>query len=151
MISGGDEVGRTQRGNNNAYCIDGPDTWTPWPGDRDFLAFARQALAARGRHRAARMTRFLTTDDVTWLTLDGRRLTEADWHDATRRAFGGWFRRAGTLLYLNAGASDEPATLPGGVAWELVLDTAAPGVTGPRAGTITAGTCSLVLLAAASA
>jgi glycogen operon protein len=62
MISGGDEVGRTQRGNNNAYCQDSDLAWTPWdrPEDeRAFLDFVRRLLALRAAHPVLRRRRFL--------------------------------------------------------------------------------------------
>ncbi len=75
MLSGGDELGRSQSGNNNAYCHDSSLTWTPWPDDsetRAFLAFVRQAAALRASEPALMRHEFLDGEidgvtDVRWL------------------------------------------------------------------------------------
>ena len=95
MLGGGDELGRTQLGNNNAYCHDSPLSWTPWPGDQDLLAFTRRALALRRAHPQLRRTVFFNGGtageaDVTWLGPSGLELTDDDWQDAGARALGMW-------------------------------------------------------------
>jgi glycogen operon protein len=96
MISHGDELGRTQRGNNNAYCIDDERTWVDWEhADGEMLAFASAALAIRRENAVFRRRRFFRgeasapglPDDVAWLRPDGKPMQEADWHDASRRSF----------------------------------------------------------------
>jgi len=145
MLGGGDELGRTQHGNNNPYCHDSPLTWTPWPGDTELLAFTRRALALRHAHRQLRRPSFLnggTVDeaDVVWLGPSGRALTEADWQDADGRALGMWLRGRdqgagddGLLVLLNPGESDVDFHLPApaGAAWMLELSSA-EGVVLPR-------------------
>lgn len=87
MISGGDELGRTQRGNNNAYCHDSEVSWTPWReedgADLALLAFVQQLAAWRRATPAVRRSTFFRDDgaDVAWLRPDGAPMTEADWHD----------------------------------------------------------------------
>jgi glycogen operon protein len=79
MISGGDELGRSQSGNNNAYCQDSPLAWTPWPpdaADETFLAFARSVAAFRAAEPVLRRETFFRgvhggTADVRWLNADG--------------------------------------------------------------------------------
>jgi glycogen operon protein len=107
MILAGDEVLRTQRGNNNAYSQDNDVSWFDWrlvEKNRDMLRFTRELIAFRRRHPALRRRRFLTGEtapgatlpDVTW---HGERLNEPPWHDGHAR----W------LAFTLAGAeSDEP-------------------------------------------
>jgi isoamylase len=91
MLSGGDELGRTQHGNNNAYCHNSEVSWTPWReedgADLELLAFVRQLAAWRRAHPAVRRDTFFSDDgtEVEWLRPDGAPMTEADWHDTHRR------------------------------------------------------------------
>lgn len=152
MISGGDEVGRTQQGNNNAYCHDSPLTWTAWgeQADSSLQTFVETLVAFRqsqpvlmrrtflGGHRAG-------AADVLWLRPDGQEMTEADWADPERRviqvlldgdaigetdAQGERVVGDTILLVFNSGRSDTTITLPRQKApvsrWERVLDTARP-------------------------
>ena len=83
MLTAGDEFGRTQRGNNNAYAQDNEITWLDWLSrDRDLEAFT--AELARLREEAPQIgdPRFLRADDVTWLQADGTPFDEAAWNDA---------------------------------------------------------------------
>ncbi len=98
MILGGDELSRTQRGNNNAYCQDNEINWYDWNLDRRkqrFLDFVRRLTAFRKHHPSFRRRQFLTGDadangvkDVLWWHPDGREMTEDDWHDSNQHAFG---------------------------------------------------------------
>ncbi len=91
MISGGDELGRTQHGNNNAYCQDNATSWTPWTtedgADPALLAFVRELLARRRATPALRRATFFPADtgDVLWRRLDGAPMTADDWHDPDGR------------------------------------------------------------------
>lgn len=91
MISGGDELGRSQRGNNNAYCHDSELSWTPWlpeqGADLTLLAFVQRLSAWRRATPALHRETFFSADhtDVTWLRPDGTPMTDADWHDAEAR------------------------------------------------------------------
>jgi isoamylase len=152
MLSGGDELGRTQRGNNNAYCHDSPLTWTPWTGpdaDHTMLEFLERVVAVRTTSAALRRRTFLAGRkaggaDVLWLRADGTEMTDADWADASRHWVGMLLdgTRIGELdhegkpitgdslyVFLNASATPVTITLPrvpsGGV-WEHVLDTNDP-------------------------
>lgn len=93
MLSHGDELGRSQSGNNNAYCQDSELTWVDWnvdDGGLELLAFFRQAFALRRSNAVFRRQRFFRgeclpsgTVDISWLGPDGLPLTESDWGDAS--------------------------------------------------------------------
>lgn len=91
MISGGDELGRSQLGNNNAYCQDSPLSWTPWTADDGadlaLLEFVQALSAWRRDTPAVRRATFLTTADVQWLHLDYTPLEEHDWHATELEGF----------------------------------------------------------------
>jgi isoamylase len=151
MLSGGDEVGRTQQGNNNAYCQDNELSWTPWEWDEDaraFLIFVERLMALRRSQPVLRRRTFLAgrrpgAADVLWLQPDGREMDAAAWADGGRRALGVLFdgdaileagprgeRVVGDtlLILLNADGGDVEFTLPGRepAVWERLIDTAAP-------------------------
>ena len=89
MLSGGDEIGRTQQGNNNAYCQDNETTWFDWSNaDADLLAFARRLIALRRQHAVFRRRRFLVGTEVSeleWFTPAGTPMTSGDWADTNAR------------------------------------------------------------------
>ena len=139
MICGGDELGRTQGGNNNAYCQDNGTSWFDWdltPADRELLAFVRRLIRLRRDHPALRRRRFLRgesarsggTGDVTWFGPDGREMTEETWRQAALKCLGmrlggdtveeiddhgGRFVDGTLLLLFNANDREAPFTLPG--------------------------------------
>jgi len=99
MLSHGDELGRTQLGNNNAYCQDGPLTWVDWEPDRsgrELLAFARRVFALRREHPVLRRRSFFSgrpgegrqAKDLVWLRPDGAELSAEDWQDPEIRRLG---------------------------------------------------------------
>lgn len=99
MISHGDELGRTQRGNNNAYCHDNELTWVDWNPDaraREFLRFTRKVFELRRANPVFRRRSFFSgrpaadngVRDVTWLRCDGSEMTEQEWRDPENRALG---------------------------------------------------------------
>jgi isoamylase len=135
MISGGDEIGRTQEGNNNAYCHDSPLSWTSWEinqSERDFLAFVARVTELRRTHAALRQTAFLRGTDTSspnarWLRPDGAEMTIPDWRNPEVRALA--LQLDDALIVLNAGEQDVAWTLPalpGGSRWTRRIDTAAP-------------------------
>jgi isoamylase len=85
MLLGGDERGRTQQGNNNAYCQDNEITWFDWStGDDDLLAYTRRLIAFRQAHPVFRRRRFLAgkeASELGWFTFAGTPMTPADWAD----------------------------------------------------------------------
>jgi glycogen operon protein len=136
MLSGGDEVGRTQGGNNNAYCHDSPLSWTQWPGDQDLLAFTQRALELRRAHSHLRRASFFNggtagVADVVWLGPSGNELIEADWQDADARALGMWLPASGDsasslLVLFNPTDDDLEFHLPevAGASWTIALSSA---------------------------
>jgi isoamylase len=109
MLSHGDEVARTQKGNNNAYAQDNEITWLNWDLDwrrRELLDFTRRVLAIRQAHPALRRRHFFRGEmvddsglkDVTWLRPDGNELAEEDWRSTDLAAFG---------MLINGSATDE--------------------------------------------
>jgi glycogen operon protein len=101
MLLGGDEMGRTQQGNNNAYCQDNEITWFDWSDqDTGLLEFTRRLIALRKAHPVFRRSRFLAgaeAYDLRWFTPSGTGMTDADWSDASALAI---------ALYLDG--SDAP-------------------------------------------
>ena len=89
LLLGGDELGRTQRGNNNAYCQDGELTWFDWGHvDEDLLAFTRTLIAFRLAHPVFRRRRFLSGIDrslLRWFTPAGTVVTAEQWGDPGAR------------------------------------------------------------------
>jgi len=99
MITAGDERGRTQRGNNNAFCQDDETSWMDWrPEDAwlDLYDVAKAALRLRREHPALRQRHFLAgrptvpggPKDLAWIHPEGREMTESDWFDARLHTFG---------------------------------------------------------------
>ena len=90
MLLGGDELGRTQRGNNNAYCQDNEISWFDWDHvDHDLLAFTRRLIAFRHAHPVFRRRRFLAgmeASELAWFGTDGRAMTGAEWVDPATRS-----------------------------------------------------------------
>jgi len=156
MISGGDELGRTQQGNNNAYCQDNELSWHNWElsaEDRHFLKFCRKVAAIRSEQPVFTRRNFLLgrpiadtgLKDVTWLAPMGREMTDEDWHDPLTRSIGvllagdaideidSWGRRIvgdTLLLLLNAHGDAISFALPAYVSkgrWRCLLDTAYEG------------------------
>jgi glycogen operon protein len=154
MLLAGDEFGRSQQGNNNAYCQDNELSWVDWEGvdsDGETLAsFVTHLLALRREFPLLRRKRFLTGEwvealgvkDVTWLGAAGSELTDTDWQDPTMRCFGmlldGRAQASAIvkaandrtlLLLLNAWHEDVDFTLPPpieGSQWQVLVDTAQP-------------------------
>ena len=90
MILGGDEFGRTQHGNNNAYCQDNATTWFDWSAvDVDLLTFTRRLIGLRLSHPVFRRRRFLVGKDageLMWFTPAGTPMTETEWRDPDARS-----------------------------------------------------------------
>jgi glycogen operon protein len=85
LLLGGDERGRTQQGNNNAYCQDNEITWFDWSSvDAELLAFTRRLVALRKEHPVFRRRRYLAgaeASELGWFTPAGTAMTAADWAD----------------------------------------------------------------------
>ncbi|HEX2090933.1 MAG TPA: glycogen debranching protein GlgX [Longimicrobiaceae bacterium] len=155
MICGGDEMGRTQRGNNNAYCQDNEISWLDWDldeEDADLLEFTRRVARIRREHPIFRRRHFFQgrhirgseLEDITWLRPDAEEMDDDEWSTPLVRAFG--MLMAGdallewddqgervyddTFLLLFNGAPETVSfTLPGTprpTRWEVVVETARP-------------------------
>jgi len=80
MLLGGDELGRTQDGNNNAYCQDSKVSWYDWSTvDTELLDFTRRLIAFRRAHPALRRRRYLTSADMTWYAANGHEMADGEW------------------------------------------------------------------------
>jgi isoamylase len=152
MICGGDEISRTQGGNNNAYCQDNEISWLHWDLDRDrrkLLEFTRRVIALRREHPAFRRRKFFqgravhntAERDIAWYRTDGHEMTEAEWNASWVRSFAVIFngntleevdevgRRVvddSFLVLINAHHEPVPYTVPPsplGKGWEKILDT----------------------------
>ena len=152
MLSGGDEIARTQRGNNNAYCQDNETSWFAWPPTGTaarLLDFTRQLIRLRLDHPVFQRRRFFqgrrihgsAVKDLYWLKPDGTEMTEEEWNNSYSRCLG--LQLAGDaieevddeglpvrdetyLILLNAHDEAVPFVLPNHqprLEWAPVLDT----------------------------
>jgi isoamylase len=142
MLLGGDEIGRAQRGNNNAYCQDNELSWYDWDNvDEDLLAFVKTAIALRRDNHALRPREYLRGPEggpaqIVLYRPDGKHMTADDWHDPSARSLAvaldgrqiedsaGGTTPDRLLLLLNAHYEPVEFVLPPGRAkWEAVLTT----------------------------
>jgi isoamylase len=156
MLLAGDEMGRTQRGNNNAYCQDNELSWVDWNLDerrKQLIAFTRKLIAFRHQHPVLQRRRFLagdyvwdsTTRDLVWLRPDGDEMAPEDWRrpglsslafmmggDAIQAVDERGQRLIDDNVLVLMNAHHEPVTfrLPGEAEagkWAVELDSADPG------------------------
>jgi len=152
MLLAGDEMGRTQRGNNNVYCQDNEISWVNWelkPEDRELLAFVQRLIRLNKRHVVFRRRYFFQgrhikgteVKDIVWLSPEGREMTDEEWEQSFARCLGLYLPGEGLeevddrgrllrdenfLLLLNAHHEDIPFTLPAyrpNAGWALEIDT----------------------------
>ena len=144
MIAHGDELGRTQDGNNNVYCQDNELSWVDWvltDEQKQLLAFTKTIVALRANHPVFRRRRFFAGSadhggesnlgDIYWLKASGDLMSESDWAAGEARLMGMWLNGSAIpepdgrgrrildddfLIIFNAGADDAAFTLPTG-AW----------------------------------
>jgi glycogen operon protein len=141
MIAAGDERGRTQRGNNNAYCQDNEISWLDWssanPRDLALAEFVKLMLRLRREHPAFKRDAFYRgapvepggPKDIAWMGPDGYEMGAEDW-TPDRRTIGLYLgARPMLLVAMNAAPDDVGFALPDveRVSWSLVLDTAIEG------------------------
>jgi len=158
MLLAGDELGRSQQGNNNAYCQDNELSWIDWSGagQDGLLEFTRALATLRREHPVFRRRRFFRGrdggghgPDIAWLTPAGREMTGHDWQTSYARAVavflngdaitepgprGEPVRDDSFLLLLNAHHEPLSFTLPGrrfGRRWAVIADTAGDAAVGP--------------------
>jgi glycogen operon protein len=159
MICHGDELGRTQQGNNNGFCQDNELTWIDWDNaDEALMSFTRTVAGLRREHPTFRRRRFFdgrpvrgkdggTLPDIAWLRPDGSVMTEEDWDAGFGRAVAVFLNGAGIpdtddrgervvddsfLLCFSADDADLEFVVPDGEVaneWEVVLDTAVAELT----------------------
>src|SRR5665647_411095 len=157
MLVGGDELGRTQNGNNNTYAQDNELSWIHWDqADQPLVEFTAAVSRLRREHPTFRRSRFFdghpgaTADgaplaDIVWLNADGAEMRPEDWDENRARTVGMFLNGEGIrerdargqtvtdvnfLLCFNADAEDVEFTLPPAKyspAWEIVVDTAGTG------------------------
>ena len=153
MLLHGDELGRTQRGNNNVYCQDNELAWIDWGDVREHFAltdFVERLSELRRRHPVFRRRRFFTgesprgqVDDIAWFQPSGEEMTDEDWQSGFARTLMVFLNGDGIrepdergervvddsfLLLFNAFWEPLEFTMPApefGASWETVLDTAA--------------------------
>ena len=153
MIAHGDEIARTQQGNNNVYCQDNELSWINWDfvnTNADLLEFTKRLIRIRKNHPVFRRRRFLAGDpfgfdaadrDIAWLVPSGRLMTQGDWEFAFGKSLMVYLNgrsivepdRRGQkveddsfLLMFNAHYDSIDFTIPGkqfGVSWKLIVDT----------------------------
>ena len=143
MITAGDELGRTQRGNNNAYCQDNEISWVDWNADSDdqlvFKSFVQRLVALRAKHPVFRRESFyagapavLPWKDIVWLTGTGRELKPDQWQDSELSFLACAFspEDGAVRYYLALNPAPEPVVvqLPAAMVapWKLLLDTSVP-------------------------
>jgi glycogen operon protein len=151
MLLGGDEIGRSQNGNNNGYCQDNEISWFDWESaDKDLLEFTRRLIQLRKEHPVFHRRRWFQgrpihgaqVTDIGWFTPDGSEMTQEDWNGGFAKALGVFLNGEGIQspdargervvdesFYVLFNAHHEPLqfTLPKrdwGDEWVVVLDTA---------------------------
>jgi glycogen operon protein len=158
MLLAGDELGRTQQGNNNAYCHDSELSWIDWENaDRALLAFVARLIRLRNQHPLFRRRTFFRgravreaeMKDISWLNPDGAEMSDEDWGRGSARALGVLISGRGlterdelgrpvedddVLLLLNAHDESVAFPLPGteGEHWYAMLDTSRETFEGKR-------------------
>ncbi len=164
MLLGGDEIGRTQGGNNNGYAQDNEVSWFDWEhADLELLAFVRKLITFRRHHPAFRRRRWFQNrpihgdeaHEIEWFAPDGRRMGDDQWHDPLDHGIGVFISGEGLVdvdglpisddsffLAINPSAERRGFTVPNGAraaAWQLSLDTAAEPPFPTRARRVRAG------------
>ena len=151
MLLGGDEIGRSQNGNNNGYCQDNEISWFDWESaDKDLLEFTRRLIQLRKEHPVFHRRRWfqgrpihgVQVTDIGWFTPDGSEMTQEDWNGGFAKALGIFLNGEGIQspdargervvdesFYVLFDAHHEPLrfTLPKrdwGDEWVVALDTA---------------------------
>ena len=170
LLLGGDEMGRTQRGNNNAYCQDNEITWFDWSNvDQELLQFTKDLIALRRQHPVFRRRRYSTgkaAADLRWFTPAGTEMTPENWSDPNARSVALFIDGAtdpdvgadGTplvdddfLFLVNSWWEPLKFQLPSDVTarrWEIVCDTFDSAHGGAIEGSVDVGARSIVILSA---
>ncbi len=160
MLLAGDELGRTQLGNNNAYCQDNEVSWLNWDRlgeEEELVAFVRRLIALRQNHPVFRRRNFFQgrsikgagVKDILWLRPDGREMPDEEWNQEHARTLGLFLSGSAVdeidergqvitdenfVLLMNAHHEEVPFTLPtaaSGMLWNSLLDTSFEQARGP--------------------
>jgi glycogen operon protein len=153
MVLHGDELGRSQQGNNNVYCQDNELSWMDWDladWQKELLAFSRRVVALRNNHAVFRRRRFFAGEatraggdvaDIAWFSPAGRQMSGDDWSDRSTKALMVFLNGEGIpepgrrgepvvddsfLIAFNASEKAVPFTIPDevyGEGWLVALDT----------------------------
>lgn len=155
MMLGGDEMGRTQHGNNNTYCQDNPISWFDWSqlhSSAELLTFTRRLIHFRKQHPIfCRRQWFLGREihgsgviDIGWFNPDGTAISDSDWHDGDSKAISIFLNGEeivtldhqgqriiddSFLLFFNAYADEKKFAIPPSVdrkSWRILFDTCEP-------------------------
>jgi isoamylase len=173
LLLGGDEIGRTQQGNNNAYCQDNEITWFDWSTvDQELLRFTKDVIGLRRRHRIFRRRRYQTGKDAVdlrWFTPSGTEMTTANWADPEARSVALFIDGATDpdvtaqgeavedddfLIFVNAWWEPLKFQIPVDVSarsWQFACDTFDPARSGAAAGPLDVGPRSILVLRAPAA
>jgi len=154
MLLAGDEMGRTQHGNNNAYCQDAPLSWVNWHTREDWddqFGLTSTLLKLRADHRILRPTTFRTRFEVmdarghglgrtesAWFNEHGTEMSLENWHDSSRRSLGMYVsdREEAFYLFFHGGHHDLEVVLPGepwSSGYRIVAHTGEPAELSSRA------------------
>ena len=158
MILGGDEIGRSQQGNNNAYCQDTAVSWHDWEAvDEELLQFCRALIELRHQHPVFRRRRWFRgrpirgTVDLGWLRPDGEEMSDEDWETGFARSLGLFLNGEAIpdpdprgqrvvddsfVLLFNAHSEPVAWVVPDrwGKGWEIAVDTSGTGLGAPQPG-----------------
>ena len=167
MILAGDEMGRSQRGNNNAYCHDDPINWVNWeltPDDHEFMRFVQHVIRIKQNHKVFRRRSFFQgrhirgsdVKDVMWLKPDATEMNDEEWQQSFARCLGLFLAGEGLdefdekgrvigdvdfLWLLNAHHEEIPFSLPKyrTLGWQVEIDTSDTSPTGDTGAILTSG------------
>ena len=160
MLLGGDELGRTQQGNNNAYCQDNEISWLNWENldaERELTIFVRKLISLRQNHPVFRRRNFFQgrsikgagVKDILWLHPDGREMTDDEWNTHYARTLGLFLSGSSVdeidergqlitdenfVLLMNAHHEEVPFCLPtvaSSMTWMTVIDTSLDSARSP--------------------
>jgi isoamylase len=170
LLLGGDEMGRTQRGNNNAYCQDNEITWFDWSTvDQELLQFTKDLIALRREHPVFRRRRYSTgkaAADLRWFTPTGTEMAPENWTDPNARSVVLFIEGATDpdvaqngappvdddfLFFINSWWEPLEFELPADMTarrWQIVCDTFDPTRSGVVEGSVDVGARSILVMAA---
>jgi isoamylase len=146
LLLGGDELGRTQGGNNNAYCQDNAISWVDWEvADAELIEFVARLCRLRREQPVLRRTRFFDPGDIQWLRPDGAPMEPGDWSNPDARAI--TVAVGDGALLVNAWWEPLTFRLPADGRWSVEIDTADSGGRRIVVDTVELAARSLTLLA----